>query len=100
MLFRRTVLGPSFGAPVQNLVALDNDTFLFCTYDQVIGLMQAPFNGNPHRYFGCIAHPGKINGFEVMMNGKYLVSNGGYDEAMLIWKINPDALANQVKECD
>merc|ERR1712228_789736 len=78
----------------------DNDTFLFCTYDQVIGLMQSPFNGNPHRYFGCIAHPGKINGFEVMMNGKYLVSNGGYDEAMLIWKINKDALDKQVSDCD
>merc|ERR1711933_116180 len=74
--------------------------YLFCTYDQVIGLMQAPFNGNPHRYFGCIAHPGKINGFEVMMNGKYLVTNGGHDKSLLIWKINADAITKQVNDCN
>ena len=89
----------------ERIIALDNDgghsnKFLFCTFDQVIGLMQAPFNGNPHRYFGCIGHPGKINGFEVMMNGKYLVSNGGYDKSLLIWRINQDALSKQVSDSD
>eukprot|EP01083_Nonionella_stella_P142363 440304_1 len=90
LVFRRTVMAPSYGAPIKKIIPLKND-LLFMTYSQVIGLMCAPFNGNPHRYFGCIAHPANMNGFEMVTNGfgePYLVTNGGYDESMLIWKVN------------
>eukprot|EP00484_Ammonia_sp_Unknown_P006082 CAMPEP_0197077038 /NCGR_PEP_ID=MMETSP1384-20130603/212416_1 /TAXON_ID=29189 /ORGANISM="Ammonia sp." /LENGTH=1094 /DNA_ID=CAMNT_0042515897 /DNA_START=27 /DNA_END=3312 /DNA_ORIENTATION=+ len=99
--FRRTVLGPSYGAPIKKIIPMENGkTYLFCTYDQVIGLMEAPFNGNPHRYFGCTAHPGQIHGFDTAMNGKYLITNGGHDKSMLIWQINADVLSKRIADCD
>eukprot|EP01084_Bolivina_argentea_P023759 44373_1 len=100
--FRKTSIGPSFGAAIKKVIPLDNDmkTFLFCTYDQIIGLMEAPFNGNPNRYVGYIGHPGNINGFEMVMKGKYLITNGGYDKSMLIWKINKNILSEQIIKCN
>ena len=64
--------------------------------------MQGPFNGNPHRYFGCNGHPGRIHGFELVRHGdrQWLVTNGGFDKSLSIWKINTSVLVQQVADCE
>jgi len=106
--FRRTVSGPCYGAPVQKVIPMKNGkSFLYATYDSAIGLMEAPFNGNPHRYVGCNAHPSQIAGFEWVANvtsdeddGCRLITNGGYDKCLLVWKVNPSHLSQQIIDCD
>merc|ERR1719334_1293221 len=101
LAFRRTVLGPSFGAPVQKVVQLSEDVLLFCTASQVIGMAKGPLNGSPHRYFGTTAHPGRIHGFELVQLDRarrVLATNGGYDRSLFLWRIDGAALEAQVAQ--
>lgn len=56
-----------------------------------------PFDGNPHKMMGLIAHPGEITSLSVSGDGNYLATAGGRDITVNLWKINTQAV--QVNKC-
>ncbi len=80
-LCRRTALGPVYAREVAKLKLIDygeNDQYLaYATESKVIGLIKLPFDGNPHKTMGLIAHSGKIADICVSKDGKYLFTCGG-----------------------
>lgn len=54
--------------------------------------LQLPFDGNPHKAMGLIAHPGEVSSLTVSGDGNYLVTAGGTDLTVNVWKINTQAL--------
>jgi len=47
----------------------DDQFLLYATHNKVIGVIQLPLDGNPHRYMGLIAHPGPISAVSVDYQG-------------------------------
>lgn len=56
-----------------------------------------PFDGNSHKMMGLIAHPGEISSLSVSGDGSYLITAGGKDLTVNVWKINTQAV--QVTKC-
>jgi hypothetical protein len=73
-LCRKTVLGPTYGGHITELhvvpatmheiteaalegAPLEPKYVAYATRNRVVGLMRLPFDGNPHRSMGLIAHP-------------------------------------------
>lgn len=54
--------------------------------------VQMPFDGNSHKMMGLIAHPGEISSLSVSGDGNYLVTAGGRDLTVNVWKINTQAV--------
>ena len=63
---RRTCLGPTYGGEITKLKLLDDhgrdgkQYLLYSTNKKVIGLIQLPLDGNPHKTMGLIAHPDEV----------------------------------------
>jgi cilia- and flagella-associated protein 251 len=63
---RRTCLGPTYGGEITKLKLLDQHAqnskqyLLYQTAKKVIGLIQLPLDGNPHKTMGLIAHPDEV----------------------------------------
>ena len=63
---RRTCLGPTYGGEIKKLklledVARDGKQYLlYSTAKKVVGLIQLPLDGNPHKTMGLIAHPDEV----------------------------------------
>lgn len=51
-----------------------------------------PLDGNPQKVMGLIAHPGEISSLSVSGDGKYLVTAGGTDLTVNVWKITTEAI--------
>ncbi len=51
-----------------------------------------PFDGNSHKMMGLIAHPGEISSLSISGDGNYLVTAGGRDLTVNVWKINTQAV--------
>lgn len=51
-----------------------------------------PFDGNSHKMMGLIAHPGEISSLSVSGDGNYLITAGGRDLTVNVWKINTQAV--------
>lgn len=51
-----------------------------------------PFDGNPHKAMGLIAHPGEVSSLTISGDGNYLLTAGGTDLTVNVWKINTQAL--------
>lgn len=60
----------------------------YCTYDQIIGLMKWPLDGTQHCYYAVNAHPAIVSGFAVSYDHNYVITCGGQDRCIILWKIN------------
>ncbi|CAN0396858.1 unnamed protein product, partial [Ectocarpus sp. 8 AP-2014] len=81
---RRTTIGPTFGGPINRLEQINN----IHTDGQSRPTEFVPFDGNSHKMMGLIAHPGEISSLSVSGDGNYLITAGGKDLTVNVWKIN------------
>ncbi|EER08870.1 conserved hypothetical protein [Perkinsus marinus ATCC 50983] len=101
---RSTSLAPILGGPLERMVPLPRpdrsrrdgrcwtDRRLV-RKDQVLGIIQLPLDGNPHKYMGIIAHPGKVAAMAVSYEGKYVFTVGGADLTLNQWAVNTESMA-------
>lgn len=96
---RRTVLGPTYGGPINKLLLLpprnqdESSGFIaYATAEKVVGLMQLPLDGNPNKAMGLIAHPGAVSNLCCTHDGRFLVTAGGADLTVNLWAVDTDAL--------
>jgi len=101
----RTALGPTYGGPLTQMVLLpaspDEDAperyVAYATHEKVVGIMKLPFDGNPNKAMGLIAHPGEVTDVCSSWDGKWLVTAGGSDMSIHLWKVDAHALERTVK---
>ncbi|XP_015606747.1 cilia- and flagella-associated protein 251 isoform X2 [Cephus cinctus] len=92
-MIRRTILGPTFGTPIQKLQVLPTRNFhdqaymVFAT-EKEIGIQLLPTDGNPFMNIGMIGHPKKIIHMSISHCNKFLFTLGANDRCVLMWKIN------------
>jgi len=98
---QRTVVGPTYGGPLTRMLLLPHDRgdesapaaasryLAYATHDKVVGLMQVPLDGNPSRAMGLIAHPGEVSDVVSTWDGKWLITAGGTDHSIHLWKVSP-----------
>ncbi|OQR88865.1 hypothetical protein THRCLA_10058 [Thraustotheca clavata] len=95
---RRTSLNPTYGGPLNRVlpIPLDkNRTERYCAYsthEKIVGLIKLPFDGNPHKSMGLIAHSGRISNVAVTCDGRYFITAGGKDMIVNMWEVNPSGL--------
>ena len=65
---------------------------LCLTWNQVIGLVKLPLDGNPNKGTGLIAHPGGVEGLCVSYDGRYVITTGGSDFSVMLWEVDTTAL--------
>ena len=91
---RRTCLGPTYGGEITKLKLLDEHSrdgkqyLLYATSKKVIGLIQLPLDGNPHKTMGLIAHPDEVQDICASADGKYVFTCGGSDLAVNMWYVD------------
>ncbi len=101
---RRTSLCPTYGGPLNSLTsvpALDPTTnqygpspyVVYSTAEKVVGIIKIPFDGNPHKAMGLIAHPTAISSVAVSGNGRYVMTAGGSDRCVNIWQADVSVIA-------
>ncbi|KAI9330315.1 WD40-repeat-containing domain protein [Obelidium mucronatum] len=107
-LCRKTALGPTFGGNLNSLVVVPDvgsgvgdtpQTFnyvAYSTHDKVVGLTKMPFDGNPHKFMGLLAHPCHVSKIASSFDGAFLLTAGLEDAAVHMWSINPTALETQI----
>ncbi|XP_022086386.1 cilia- and flagella-associated protein 251-like [Acanthaster planci] len=100
---RKTVLGPTYGSPIQRMEVLptkdpihDKRYLAFITSDKV-GMHIMPLDGNPHNAMALIAHPSGVTNLACSYDGKYLFTSGGTDNSVLMWTISVVALEAAAK---
>jgi len=64
----------------------------YATHDKVVGMMQLPLDGNPSKGMGLIAHPGEVSDLAATWDGKWLITAGGVDHSIHLWKVQPAVL--------
>ena len=69
----------------------------YATHDKVVGLMQLPLDGNPSKAMGLIAHPGEVTDLAASWDGKWLITAGGADMSIHLWRVEPEALDSAAK---
>jgi len=103
MAVKKTTLGPTYGGALTKMLMLPNElgdatTLLptrhmaYATHEKVIGIAKLPFDGNPNKAMGLIAHPGELTGLAVSWDGKWLLTAGGDDLAVHLWQVEPSAM--------
>ena len=89
---RRTCLGPTYGGEIIKLKLLDQGNgdkyLLYQTAQKVIGLIQLPLDGNPHKTMGLIAHPDEVRDLCVSNDGRFVFTCGCDDLAVNMWKVD------------
>lgn len=91
---RRTCLGPTYGGEISKLKLLDEHSrdgkqyLLYSTDKKVIGLIQLPLDGNPHKTMGLIAHPNEVQDICASADGKFVFTCGGSDLAVNMWHVD------------
>ena len=102
---QRTVVGPTYGGPLTRMLLLPTGddgagagaggarAVAYATHEKVIGLMQVPMDGNPAKVMGLIAHPGEVSDLAVSWDGKWLITAGGADNSIHLWRVEQAALA-------
>ncbi|XP_030873174.1 cilia- and flagella-associated protein 251 [Leptonychotes weddellii] len=96
---RKTLLGPVFGSPIEQIQILPVKTTLelqkrymvFINRDKV-GLQILPVDGNPHKTSAIICHPNGVAGMALSYDGCYAFTAGGQDRSVVQWEINLSAL--------
>jgi len=99
---QRTVIGPTYGGPLTRMLLLNQEReegqeagprfVAYATHDKVIGLMQLPLDGNPSKSMGLIAHPAEVSDLAATWDGRHLITAGGADNSIHLWKVEPSAL--------
>lgn len=72
---------------VSSYILVESAYFVFHDSNHDLQI-KMPFDGNPHKVMGLIAHPGGISSFSVSGDGSYLTTAGGKDMTVNLWKIN------------
>lgn len=77
-----TMLGPTFGSPLQRLLmfkspASEGAFLAYSTEERVVGLVAWPCDGDPAQTLGVIAHPGPITALSISYDGRKLLTAGG-----------------------
>ncbi|XP_014668651.1 PREDICTED: WD repeat-containing protein 66-like [Priapulus caudatus] len=97
---RKTVLGPSYGTPLQCLRIIHRQgnsrqkkKFYAAhrTADKV-GLLKLPLDGNPHNSLAVIGHPGDVVDICCSHDGKSMFTGGATDATVFMWEMNFDVL--------
>ncbi|XP_058137316.1 cilia- and flagella-associated protein 251 isoform X2 [Dasypus novemcinctus] len=96
---RKTLLGPTFGSPIEHIQLLPVRTtselqkryLVFMNRDKV-GLQILPVDGNPHKTTAIVCHPEGAAGMTLSYDGCYAFTAGGADRSVVQWKINLSAL--------
>ncbi|XP_067557076.1 cilia- and flagella-associated protein 251 isoform X4 [Pseudorca crassidens] len=96
---RKTLLGPVYGSPIEQIQILPVKTplelqkryMVFINRDKV-GLQILPVDGNPHKTSALICHPSGAAGMDVSYDGRYTFTAGGQDRSVVQWEINLSAL--------
>jgi len=104
---QRTVIGPTYGGPLTRMLLLPEGDegasssgvrhVAYATHDKVIGLMQMPMDGNPSRVMGLISHPGEVSDLAVSWDGKHVITAGGADNSIHLWRTDVAALEAATK---
>ena len=63
-----------------------------------MGIVKIPFDGDPNKAMGLIAHPTAISSVTVSSDGRYCMSAGGEDRCVNIWQISTKALDVKYEE--
>ncbi|XP_074177593.1 cilia- and flagella-associated protein 251 isoform X7 [Rhinolophus sinicus] len=92
---RKTLLGPVYGSPIEQIqilpvkttVELQKRYLVFINTDKV-GLQILPIDGNPHKTSAIICHPNGVAGLALAYDGHYAFTAGGPDRSVLQWEIN------------
>ncbi len=113
---RRTVLGPTYGGPLRKLVRMPRNTNVdpvvgadgsvsapaeyvaYATANKVAGLIRLPFDGNPSRGMGLVAHPAAIGDVAFSADGRWLLTSGTEDMAINLWRVDTGAIESAVAE--
>uniref|UniRef100_A0A8D2Q6N2 Cilia- and flagella-associated protein 251 n=1 Tax=Varanus komodoensis TaxID=61221 RepID=A0A8D2Q6N2_VARKO len=98
-LCRKTVLGPTYGSPLEKILVLpateEDDLqsryLAYITKDKV-GLQILPVDGNPHKSSAFICHPAGVSNLACSYDGRHLFTAGGEDLTVMKWDVNLDAL--------
>lgn len=101
VMLRQTVLAPTYGGPLTELSLLpesDPPCLLYSTGERMIGLVQCPLDGNPHKSMAVIAHPGPIAACVTSYDGKFVLTAGGPHRCVNLWKADPTALQASAAE--
>uniref|UniRef100_A0A8I3PRY5 Cilia- and flagella-associated protein 251 n=1 Tax=Canis lupus familiaris TaxID=9615 RepID=A0A8I3PRY5_CANLF len=96
---RKTLLGPVFGSPIEQIQILPVKTTLelqkrymvFINRDKV-GLQILPVDGNPHKTSAIVCHPSGVAGMALSYDGCYAFTAGGQDRSVVQWEVNVSAL--------
>ncbi|XP_053783732.1 cilia- and flagella-associated protein 251 isoform X2 [Desmodus rotundus] len=96
---RKTLLGPVFGSPMEQLqllpvrkaVELHKRYLVFINRDKV-GLQILPIDGNPHKTSAIVCHPSGVAGLALSYDGRHAFTAGGRDRSVAQWEINLRAL--------
>ncbi|XP_045152654.1 cilia- and flagella-associated protein 251 [Echinops telfairi] len=92
---RKTLLGPTYGSPIEQVQLLPVKTafelqkryLVFINKDKV-GLQILPVDGNPHKTSAMICHPSGVVGMTLSYDGCYAFTAGGEDHSVAQWEIN------------
>mgnify|MGYP005991374995 CR=1 FL=1 len=75
--------------------AIRSPFMAYCTAERVVGVTLLPLDGNPHRCAAVVAHPGKITAVAAVPRGGALLTAGGTDGMVGLWRVNTAALTAQ-----
>jgi len=98
---RSTLLAPTHGGPATTLrlVPLEPgapDTkvrhLAYATKSKVVGLVQLPLDGSPHKTMGVIAHAGEVSAMGISWDGRWMITAGGADLCVHMTKIQTEGL--------
>ena len=92
----KTVLGPTFGGPINKMKVLEDETgkyLAYSTHSKVVGMVKFPLDGNPQRSMGLIAHSNEVTDIVVSHDGRYVFTAGGRDFAINQWTLNTEAFS-------